>query len=311
MENFLKSIFLFLFPIINLFVIFILWAVFISKLIQEISPQFKLKENTVTLFSGDSHIVGSITDTLYPNSKNIGLRSESYYHTYNKLKFFTSKNKVKQIVLGLSYHNFSSYYDEFINGFFSSKVSTNIFLSLSLKEKLRVLYWNRLKLFHFLKEVNKCALNLYLNNYDSKYNFIDGFNIFHFNTGFDQKACKERVLLQYYKGDKLRDFSDFNIFYLNKIIEMCEEKKIELFLLTTPLHQNYIKKVPIKFIKKYYSFLDKKRVYQINSKINFINLENIKLKDSCFSPDGDHLSNMGIKGFNYKLKIELEKYSSI
>ena len=56
---------------------------------------------------GDSHVTNAVIDTLIPNSLNVSKISESYYYTFQKLKFITSKSKINYVVLGFSYHNLS------------------------------------------------------------------------------------------------------------------------------------------------------------------------------------------------------------
>lgn len=277
--------------------------------VQNYSHQFRLKDGTEVLFAGDSHIVGSLVDTLFPNSKNIGLQSESYFHTYYKLIYFTNKYKIKKIILGFSYHNLGSYYDLFINGYFSSLISSRTFFIFPLEEKIRVIKWNKSKLYHFFKEINISALNLYTNSHDSLYNFVDGFHIHHYRTRFDQKISNQRIKTQFYNENKVGEFADLNILFLKKIIELCNKRKIELHLLITPLHPNYLKKVPKKFVTKLHTFKNEYYTTHINRKINLIDLGEINLSDSCYSPDGDHISKKGVEKFNIKLKQELKKMS--
>lgn len=296
MRAFIKSISYFLLPLLLITTIFLLWTVIISKSVLESSLQFELPQNKSILFAGDSHIVGAIPDSLYLNSINIGLRSESYYHTYHKLKYFIGKQQINKIYLGFSYHNLASYYDSFIDGPFSSQISSRLFFILPFKEKMRVLFWNNKNLFDFIKDLNKNSKLLKLNITNSKSNFIDGFDIFHNNTIFSEKTCALRINAQFFNDGKVSRFAKFNLIYFNAIIEMCFEKEIELILLTTPLHKKYIQKVPKVYISEFIKFTKKNKS---------INLENIILTDSCYSPDGDHINNKGIGKTNKVFKSKL------
>ena len=293
MKRLIKTLSIFLSPVVLIIIIIWIWILTLSSSVKTNSQQFHLNKDTSILFAGDSHIVGAIPDTLYLNSKNIGLRSESYYHTFFKLKYFLENQKIRKIYLGYSYHNIASYYDSFINGYFSSYISSRIFFILPIKEKLRVLFWNRKKLIRFINEIFKVYKLLKSNTYNSKSNFIDGFDIFHLNTAFSEKACVQRIKEQFFKNGQISEFSEFNLIYLNAIIEMCRQKGVEIVLITTPLHSKYIQGIPKPYIEKFLKFV------RVN---NSINLENIALVDSCFSPDGDHINNKGIFKTNKILK---------
>ena len=293
MKRLIKNLLYFLSPLIFIIVVFLFWMLIISYSVKNNSQQFQLNKDTSILFAGDSHIVGSIPDTLYLNSKNIGLRSESYYHTFYKLKYFLENQKIRKIYLGYSYHNIASYYDSFINGYLSSYINSRIFFILPIKEKLRVLFWNRKKLIRFINEIFKVFKLLKLNTYNSRSNFIDGFDIFHSNTTFSEKACVQRIKEQFFKNGQISEFAEYNLIYLNAIIEMCRQKGVEIVLITTPLHPKYIQRIPKPYIEKFLKFV------RVN---NSINLENIALADSCFSPDGDHINNKGIFKTNEILK---------
>ena len=61
------------------------------------------------------------------------------------------------MVLGVSYHNISFYYDELIDGNTSTVFPLKIFFCLDIIEKLRVLKWNKSKLFFLLREILNSA----------------------------------------------------------------------------------------------------------------------------------------------------------
>ena len=57
-------------------------------------------------------------------------------------------------------------------------------------------------------------------------------------------------------------------------------------MLNAPLHSYYKSKIPIKFIKKYDDFID------VNH-LKTMDLTGLVLNDSCYIPDGDHVSKKG------------------
>ena len=68
-----------------------------------------------TLVIGDSHTELAINDSLLNNTLNISTPAEGYIFTYMKLRNILKNNsQIRNIMLGVSYHNFSSYYDKYI-----------------------------------------------------------------------------------------------------------------------------------------------------------------------------------------------------
>jgi len=288
MNKFIKSIISFLTPTLSCLFLFFIIIIIISQVLVRESKQYQFEENIEFLFLGDSHIANAVIDSLIPNSFNLSKRSEPYYYTYHKLKFVTSKSRIKKILLGYSYHNVSSYYDEFINGNLSAVMPHKLFFCLDLKEQLRVLHWNRKKLLLVLKKIFLSSYHQFYNLEKEKndYWFYDGYNNPFVEEKVDTINIQNRILFQFYKEKKVAGFADLNIVYLNKIIDLCQEKNIEIYFIITPLHPLYVKKIPNIFKSKLNEFIVKKD-------INLIDLEGLNLSDSCYVPDGDHVTIKG------------------
>ena len=279
---------IFLAPITLLVLIFVGFILGISKIVISHSNQYNFKENIELLFLGDSHITYSVIDSLVPNSLNLSKRSESYYYTLQKLKFVSKKIKIQKIILGYSDHNISAYYDEFINGNFSLVIPHKLFFALDFKEKLRIINWNKTKLLSLFKRILLSAYYQYNNNEKSKleYWFSDGFHNEFTNTEANISFIKKRIDFQFYNSKNLIKLSDLNIVYLKEIISFCIDKDIELIFLKTPLHPDYCSRVPELFRSKYKNFIKE-------NNIQLINLEKLKLQDSSYVPDGDHVNIHG------------------
>ena len=299
MNKFIKSIISFLTPILScLFIFFIIITVISQVLVRE-SKQYQFDKNIEFLFLGDSHIAHAVIDSLIPNSLNLSKISEPYYYTYHKLKFITRKSRIKKILLGYSYHNFSSYYDEFINGNLSTVMPHKLFFCLDFSEQLRILNWNRKKLLLVLKNIFLSSYHQFFNLEKEKndYWFYDGY----YNTFVDAKVdsinIQDRIIFQFYKEEKVGSFANLNIVYLNKIIDLCQEKNIEIDFIITPLHPLYVKIIPNIFKSKLNEFIFKKNM-------NLIDLEDLNLSDSCYVPDGDHVT---IKGAEITTRVLIRK----
>lgn len=96
----------------------------------------------------------------------------------------------------------------------------------------------------------------------------------------------KRIAFQFYKNGKLNGFSEINLHYLLEIIKLCKEHKIELILLNTPLHPYYKGQIPAVYIDKYNEIIGM-------NKLQVVDFKGVEFDDSCFVPDGDHVSEKG------------------
>ena len=59
------------------------------------------------------------------------------------------------------------------------------------------------------------------------------------------KSDADKIIAKhFYNNDDIFNISDNQIEYLNSIIELCHDKKIELILFTAPVHPDYYKLIP-------------------------------------------------------------------
>jgi len=287
MKHFLKSVFIFFLPIIfGLFFCF-LGLNILSILAIKNSDNYRFDEKINLVFLGDSHVTHAVIDSNITNSINLATNAEPYYYTYQKLKFLKNKIKLNNVVLGFSYHNTSSYYDDLINGSSSGNLSKKIFFCFSNLEKIRLLNWNKNKLIYFIK-------NIFFGFKNKKHLFADGYLSLKSNQKMLTPFLNKRIKHQFYKKNQVLDYSSINLYYLNKIINFCTKNKIKLTLLTTPLHKDYIKNVPEKFKLKYKELTK-------NNNINLVDLQNIQISDSCFAYDGDHVTTRGAEELTREL----------
>jgi hypothetical protein len=249
--------------------------------------EYKLSPNITFLFIGDSHIQKAIDAKLIKTTVNISQSSESFYYSYYKLDKILKNNPViKTIYLGFSYHSLSSYYDDFVYGKYSKNISSRYFFILPLSEKFKLFKYNFRNLPIYIKEVNKYGIMNMLKK-GNNYSFLGQYENDFENVSALQKSMDKRLLLQFYTNDKLNSFSEFNISYLNKIIDLCDKNNVDLITLNTPLHHYYRSKIPMEYLKKYNEIIRQNHIVSID-------FGELVLNDSCFIPDGDHVSQKGV-----------------
>jgi hypothetical protein len=258
---------------------------FVIIFYQSPSVNYTLGDGITAIFLGDSHIRCSVNDSLMPDRKNVSGNSESLYFSYYKLiKLLDENPNIKTIYLGFSYHSLSNYYDDFITGHFSRSVSPVYFYTLPSKERLKMLYWNWGNFFSYVKELlTICYQNILKKSVSD---FTGGYSNMFTSTMAIDTSMDKRINFQYYSKNKLNNFSEINLIYFYKILNLCKAKHIQLVILKTPLHPYYEKRVPAEYVSKYNEIVSE-------NKLKIIDFDNITFNDSCFLPDGEHLSVKG------------------
>lgn len=287
MKQFLKNIFVFTsIPLICL-LIGLLMIFYISKTIE-----YKFNENIKEIYIGDSHIQCAVNDSLLINSRNVSTSSESFYFSYYKLKKLIEENQnIEKVYLGASYHSLSNYYDDFISGEYSPSVAPKYFYILPINEQFKLIRWNVKNIPTFIKGVLSISYRYLFKDVTFDYG---GYSNSFTNSMAMKPSMEKRLHFQYYTGKELNNFSEINLTYLTKIIVLCKTSKIDLVLLNTPLHPYFKSKVPIIYINKFNEIVN-------TQNLNVIDFNALTFSDSCFIPDGDHLSAKGA----YQLTKEL------
>ncbi|MES2645364.1 MAG: hypothetical protein V4717_00710 [Bacteroidota bacterium] len=245
--------------------------------------------NGTILLAGDSHVQTALNDTLIKSTINISQAGEQYIFTYFKLlKLLDHNIKIHSIYLGFANHNISSYRDHDDLGEFD--ISAYYFCILPCEEKARFIQHHYKMLIPYIKEILKSGFQNATNK--NKPPFFLGHSLNINETITPTKiSIEQRVLSQYYIGNKLCSISSSQLMYLDKIVELCQSKSIKLIMLNTPIHPSYKSKIPIVFQNKYQDILDKYNLQKVD-------LSNLVKNDNLFLPDGDHLNAKGATVFS-------------
>ena len=230
MKSFLKKIVTF--TLLSLIAILIL--VFGSNLILKHKSSFKISKNIDKVFLGHSHSECSINDSIFKNSINLSSSGESYFYNYQKIRKLIDQNShIKTVFVEFTNNNVDSIMDDWIWGYdkmafylqfytpfmkskdlelLVRKNSTDFIASYSIatrKHLYRVFRGN----FDFINDVGG-----FMNAKESKVNQMISENF------FDRTISKEKSV------------SETNLMYLRKMIDLCHENGIKLFLIRSPQH---------------------------------------------------------------------------
>ena len=291
MKKFLfKSLRFSAFLIIFAAFLFIVYSIIINVLPVKYHPDNGISE----IFVGDSHIQCSVVDSLLVGAKNLGESSESFYYSYYKLKLILkADHNIKKVFLGYSYHSLSNYYDAFLKGTYSNATSPDYFYILPMWEQMKLLYWNIRNFPYYLKSLVEGGNEFLLGSRDLSY--LGGYMNRFRKAKVSRKFMNQRLDFQFYSEDRLNGFSNINLYYLNKIIQLCRNRNVDLILLSTPLHPYYRSRIPENYLSKY------NQIIQENN-LKLIDFSRWVMDDSCYVPDGDHVSVKGALKVTQALK---------
>jgi len=249
------------------------------------SPQLV---NSDILILGDSYTKHAVNPNLFKSAKNYSKEGEPYILTFWKLKYLSKKTKAKKIILSLSHQNIAEYNDL---KFSDEKWSDEMMLrSYSIGNIFEV---HKFSIISYVRTIVRQMLILphlkhfkFLGNY-SKNNTSNLTNIDDvINTRF------------YYKNLSL-NLSQQSINYLDSIIVYCDKKNIDLFLIETPVHKDYFKKIPLNIRDSYETLVQEKieeGVYIYRNSIEYV--------DSLFL-NADHINYDGSIKYTKQLILDL------
>ena len=254
--------------------------------------RFKLQNKNMSLvFMGDSNVETSIDDSLIDNSINLAASGDSYLYTYIKLRKLIRdhKDQIDTVLVSFSPHNvfendkifskskiFSSYRIHYpimeqneINLLFNISSKSIIYSILSLpveflKNCFKILN-NQPVFFGEYVEINKQQVYKYVKNLNEK------------------------------EITQLKNYSDIEIYYLNKIIDLVESECKTIMLINTPKRIEILK-------HRSYQMDGYKQLYDsIYSHIILVDLSEFELDINDYA-DLIHLNKNGAQKISNHIK---------
>jgi hypothetical protein len=271
--------------VVSLFVLMFIILTFSVTVKNEI----EIGSSTNVLFVGDSHMKYGI-DQSFVHSKNVGEEGESLYFSQFKLIHILQKNvQIDTVVLSVGYHNFSTYYHDYMYGKKSSKYASKYIDFMPSKELLSLFVLNGKYTVSILLTYIKHKFTILLNGF--RYDNSTKFKILQNDDHF----MLDRVHKQFLKrGIEHSGINESSLYAVN---ETCKKYNKKLIIINLPVNQKFKRNIPLKFIQKYNKVLK-------SLNVEHIDLTNIKLQNMDFLIDGDHLSLSGSKKVT---KVLLEK----
>jgi len=251
-----------------------------------------LDDNIHTIICGDSHTKTALNDSVIPNSLNISHSSEHYLYTYNVLKVLLRNNpQVRTVILGFSFHNMSSYYDDNLFEPEKTQYMYPRYISVLDRKAFSTILTSNVRGFvRDIKDIYQ-GVNRHIGAKElSQYGFIGGF--YDSDRANKNDSTLRRALMEhYYNPDQsLQGFSTFQLLYLRSISDLCREANVRLILMNCPVSREYRAQIPAKFIANYYGIAEE---YE-NA---FMDYHDYFVPEESYG-DGDHLNKSGSKLFS-------------
>lgn len=260
------------------------------------AKSFRIDHDKTKVFMGDSHMRYAVNDSLLTHSINLGNSSESVYFSYYKLKRLLQANpSIETIYWGFSYHNISSYYNEYIYGKYAQEIAANYFYLLPFTEQLQMIKWNSRRWPSFVNAILKSGVKVWR----KENTFEGGFDNPYINTTINKETMNRRLNFQYYTNGNLNSFSSLNLNYFENFVEHCKAQHVELVIVNTPMHPYYKAKIPQAYIDKYDSLTQ-------HYNLRTIDLTILDLPNHSFQPEGDLVSMDGALRATEEIKTIIE-----
>ncbi|AVR46907.1 hypothetical protein C7S20_17470 [Christiangramia fulva] len=246
-----------------------------------------------TLILGDSHLQKALDPKYFYKARNISQTSEPYVITFLKLKrFFNRHPKVDTVLLGFSYNNLSSYNDYKLSNSRWSHEMFKRYYSLikypELSKMVPVDYHGLIK----TKFKELCLFPHFKENWEGDYTNFEYSNV---------KNAERQIRIHFFHNKKQADISKVSLKYLDSIVNFTIKNRIKLFLVSTPLHPSYLKRVPKEFKN---AFLKEKSKLAKRGIIT-LDYSQMQYDDSLFL-DSHHLNEYGSSRFSLQLSNDLK-----
>lgn len=216
------------------------------------SDRYIIAGDIRTLIIGDSHARRALNPNIIEASVNISMGGEPYIVTLRKLERILCDNPgIQNVVMGLTWLNLSGIQDERFRHPRSSKAMFDRYYPLVDLDDLSQVPVDYRKYLQSLirNEVlpnRQYAANLLKRSFNRgapSYPYIGGF-IFDVIAPEDQLSLEETIEKQFYPNGRDAVVSQTSINALFGIVSLAGERGVNLFLVATPLHSDYIEKVP-------------------------------------------------------------------
>ena len=287
---FSRRVFLFVLSVVFLVFLLFAWARYLSH------KNLELDDNVSIIVCGDSHTQSAINDSVLSSSINISFTSQPYFFTFSVLRFLIECNpQIETVILGYSFHSLSPIMDTILfdsETALENALNRDAFLALTDLSYVCKIFYNdpvdifvllaRSSLRHIWQQVHSNDIHdmLFIGGYYSS-----------FGQNMSIENVEAAVQRHYYKqSEGYEGIAVYQPYYLHRRASLCKDNNVEMYLVNTPISEEYYNKIPRAYISNY---------YYIASEVDaaLLDYHDFQLPDSCYG-DADHLNYYGAIEFS-------------
>ncbi len=249
-------------------------------------------EKKQVMIAGDSHAMKGLDPQYFASAANIAQTAEPYVLTYWKLKKIFKTVVPDTLILSCSPHNISDFNDtKFSNDNWSAEMFRRCYpiqeldiVSKYVEVDYKTYYKVLWKQTAFYPKKNHI---IYIGHYTNttKSTFAD---------------CDSTVRRHFYQEGTVAGVSTLAIQYLDSIIQLCTAKKIEVILTGTPLHPQYLSRIPSGILNAYHELMTS------YSQQHFVYDRTITTYPDSLYLNCDHLNTYGATRFTQEFLQALQ-----
>lgn len=233
MKGFIKKIIIFL----SLAILVLIVVVIGSNYIVKTQSSFKIDQNKTKLVVGHSHSQCAVNDSILENTINLSASGESYFYNYQKLKkVISDNNHINTVFIEFANNHVDSLMDDWTWGFEKMSYYLPYYSPYLNSGDFNLLFdHNSTDLFaSYSIATRKHLYRIASLDFD----LIDDIGSF---TGSKQSKVDELISKNKFNSSisKSHTLSQTNLSYLRKMIDLCREKNVSVFLIRSPQHSLY------------------------------------------------------------------------
>ena len=290
MQRFIQRVFVFIFVIVVIVII----DLGLQKYLLFKDEDLKLPKNYNTLILGHSHSAFAYNDKYINSTLNLSEPGEAFMFTYFKSKKIIENNpQIKRVYIEFTNNQlYKKDMDTWMWGDVQLQYRIKRYGVILDKEALQLLYDKNAS--GLINAFSKSLFdNLIRFFYDNKDIVLHG--------GMGRYTKCEKVLKEILPNKKrkpLKDISEYNIVYLQKIIKYCEDKQIQICLVRSPMHKNF----DISFSENMFKAI----LHTKFKNVEWLDNKNFQLSNQSFQ-DLEHLNSSGAKIYSQYFNNQINK----
>lgn len=283
MKRFLSQLGLFFFLFI-----FILGGIFIFE---KFFARAELKSENSIIVVGHSHPETAINDSLIAGLVNFSSSGEAYNYNLYKTRFLLRKNpQIKTVFIEVTNNNIETGQDLWVAG--EEKMRHY------LPRRIQFMNWGELI---FIYKANPDAvIKTFFPVIQQRFTgLFKGFDYRDDLGGYRPLTSELPATIQVTPSptDSISQISKMNLKFLRDLVNLCEKRKVEVFFIRSPLHENY----PINNEKTLTKILSSRF-----GDIEFLDFSHFPLEDEHFA-DLEHLNQSGAAVFSNWLNVQIKE----